>query len=296
MKVIVRCACAAGLFPALLLAGCSYLVPSKRKLPVPKAPAIVHTVTPEQLVASLNQRWESLEALTATVQIYATEYKTEQGEAKNYPSARASIVIAKPELLRVRGTYFGVMAFDLASNGTDFTLEIPSKNLVIQGSNKSKARSSNTWENLRPSFFFDAMVVREVGPDEHYFVTSDTETIEDPTKKHLYLVPEYILNINRVNPNSRNETPVRVVAFHRDDLMPYSQDIYNSQGELETQVIYQDYRKFNSIEYPSTITILSPLNGFKLVLTVESVHENMRLPGDEFQLQLPAGMKIQQLP
>ena len=296
MKAMVRCACAAGLFPILLLAGCSYLVPSKRKLPVPKAPAIVHTVTPDQLVASLNQRWVSLEALTATVQIYATEYKTAQGEAKNYPSARASIVISKPELLRVRGTYFGVMAFDLASNGSDFTLEIPSKNLVIQGANKSKASSSNTWENLRPSFFFDAMVVREVGPDEHYFVTSDTETVEDPTKKHLYSVPEYILNINRVNPNSRNETPVRVVTFHRDDLMPYSQDIYNSQGELETQVIYQDYRKFNSIQYPSTITIFSPLNGFKLVLTVESVHENMRLPADEFQLQLPAGMKIQQLP
>ena len=187
------------------------------------------------------------------------------------------------------------MAFDLASNGSNFTLEIPSKNLVIQGSNQSKATSNNTWENLRPSFFFDAMVVREVGPDEHCFVTSDTETIEDPTKKHLYLVPEYVLNINRVNPNSRIETPVRVVTFHRDDLLPYSQDIYNSQGELETQVIYQDYRKFNSIDYPSTITIVSPLNGFKLVQTVESVHENMKLPADEFQLQLPPGMKIQQL-
>ncbi|MGH9589249.1 MAG: hypothetical protein ACRD25_02595, partial [Terracidiphilus sp.] len=257
--------------------------------------AIVHTATPEQLVALLNQRWDSLNALTATAEIYATEFKTAQGEAKNYPSARASIVIAKPELLRVRGTYFGVMIFDLASNGETFTLQIPSKNLVIQGSNTSKGNSKNTWENLRPSFFFDAMVVREVGQDEHYFVTSDTETVEDPTKKHLYSVPEYILNINRVNPNSRSETPVRVVTFHRDDLLPYAQDIYNSKGELETEVIYQNYRQFNSIQYPSTVTIVSPQNGFKLVLMVESVHENMKLPADEFQLQLPPGMKIQQL-
>jgi hypothetical protein len=296
MKAFVRCACSASLFPILLLSGCSYLIPSKRKLPVPKAPPIVQTVTPEQLVARLNQRWDSMQALTATVEIYATEFKTEQGEAKNYPSARASIVIAKPELLRVRGTYFGVMIFDLASNGSHFTLEMPSKNLAIQGSNQSKGASSSTWENLRPSSFFDAMVVRGVGPDEHYFVTSDTETVEDSTKKHLNLVPEYILNINRVNPNSRNETPIRVVTFHRDDLLPYLQDIYNSQGELETQVSYQGYRSFNSIEYPSTITITSPLNGFKLVLIVESVHENMKLPADEFQLQLPAGMKTRQLP
>lgn len=295
MKLLARSACAAGLFPLLLFSGCSYLVPSKRKLPVPKAPSIVQTVTPEQLVARLNQRWDSLQALTATVEIYATEFKTEQGEAKNYPSARASIVISKPERLRVRGTYFGVMIFDLASNGSNFTLVIPSKNLAIEGSNKSKGRSGNTWENLRPPFFFNAMVVRNVEPDEHYFVTSDTETMEDPTKKHLYSVPEYILNINRVSPNSQNETPVRVVTFHRDDLLPYNQDIYNSQGELETQVSYQNYRKFNSIEYPSTISIASPLNGFRLVLTVENVHENMKLPADEFQLQLPPGMNIQEL-
>jgi outer membrane lipoprotein-sorting protein len=286
---------AAGLVPVLLLSGCSYLVPSKRRLPVPKAPALVHTVTPRQLVASLNERWEKLQALTATVEVYATEYKTEQGEAKNYPGARASIVIAKPQMLRVRGTYFGVMAFDLASNGDNFTLEIPSKNLVIKGSNTAKGTSKNTWENLRPGFFFNAMVVRGVEPDDHYFVTSDTETIEDPTKKHLYSVPEYILNINRVDPNSPIETPVRVVTFHRDDLLPYEQDIYNKQGEMETQVVYQDYRRFDSVQYPSTVTITSPINGFKLVMMVESVHENMKLPADEFQLQLPSGMKVQQL-
>lgn len=295
MKAIARSAAAAGLSSALLLSGCSYLVPSKRKLPVPKAPAIVHTLTPQELVAQLNKRWENLQALTATVEVYATEYKTQQGEAKNYPGARASIVISRPEMLRVRGTYFGVMAFDLASNGENFSLEIPSKNVVIKGSNTAKGTSPNTWENLRPGFFFNAMVVRGVQPDEHYFVTSDTETVEDPTKKHLFSVPEYILNVNRVDPHSPNETPVRVVTFHRDDLLPYEQDIYNQQGELETQVVYQDYRAFNSVQYPSTVTITSPINGFKLVMMVESVHENMKLPADEFQLQLPPGMKVQQL-
>jgi hypothetical protein len=295
MKAIPRFAGVTALGSILLLSGCSFVVPSKRRLPVPKAPAIVQPVTPEQLVARLNQRWDSLQALTATVEIYATEFKTEQGVAKNYPSARASIVIAKPEMLRVRGTYFGVMIFDLASSGNDFTMEIPSKNLAIKGSNASRGTSKNTWENLRPPFFFNAMVVRGVEPSEHYFVTSDTETVEDSTKKHLYLVPEYILNVNRVNPDSQSETPVRVVTFHRDDLLPYNQDIYNSHGELETQVTYDDYRSFDSIQYPTTVTIVSPLNGFKLVLMVESVHENMKLPRDEFELQLPSGMKIQQL-
>lgn len=296
MRTRARFACAAGLGLPLLLSGCSYLIPIKRKLPVPLAPAAVQAATPEQLVARLDDRWKNLSALTATVEIYATEYKTMQGEAKSYPSCRGYVVIGKPNRLRVLGTYFGVKIFDLATNGTDFTLEIPEKNLAIKGSNVAQARSKNTWENLRPPFFFDSMVVRGLEPDEHYFVTSETVTIEDPGKKHLYLMPEYILNINRVNPGTRSETPVRIVKFHRDDLMPYEQDIYNSKGELQTQVIYEGYRRYDSVTYPSTISIRSPLDGFKLVLSVISVHENMTLKADQFQLELPAGMKIQQLP
>ncbi len=296
MRTRARFAAAAGLMLPFLLSGCSYLIPTKRKLPVPLAPAVVQTVTPQELVARLDQRWNNLSALTATVEIYATEYKTMQGEAKNYPSCRGYVVIGKPNRLRVLGTYFGVKIFDLASDGKDFTLEIPGKDLAIKGSNVARAKSKNTWENLRPPFFFNAMVVRGVEPDEHYFVTSETVTMEDPAKKHLYLMPEYILNINRVNPGSRSETPVRIVKFHRDDLLPYEQDIYNSEGELQTQVTYDGYRMYDSVQYPSTISIRSPLDGFKLVLSVISVHENMTLKPDQFELQLPDGIKIQHLP
>lgn len=295
MRAGARMAAAVALALPLLLSGCSYLLPSKRKLPVPKAPTIVQTATPEQLVAHLDQRWNNLSALTATVEIYATEYKTMQGEAKTYPSCRGYVVIGKPDKLRVLGTYFGVKIFDLASNGKDFTLEIPEKNVALKGSNTAKGTSKNTWENLRPPFFFNAMVVRGVEPDEHYFVTSDTVTVEDPSKKHLYLVPEYILNINRVKPGTRSEIPVRIIKFHRSDLLPYEQDIYNEKGELQTQVTYAGYRYFGSVQYPSNITIHSPLDGFKLVLSVLSVHENMKLSADQFKLQLPSGIKIKHL-
>lgn len=296
MNMIRRSPVVLALALPFLLSGCTYLIPTRRKLPVPKAPALVQTVTPEQLVQRLDDRWNNLTALTATVEIYATEYKTMQGEAKNYPSCRGYVVLGKPDRLRVLGTYFGVKIFDLASDGSNFTLEIPEKNLAITGSNTAQAKSKNTWENLRPPFFYNAMVVRGLEPDEHYFVTSDTLTVEDPTKKHLYLVPEYVLNINRVNPDTRAETPVRIVRFHRDNLLPYEQDIFNSQGEPQTQITYDDYHNFDSVQYPTNITINSPLDGFKLVLNVLSVHENMPLKADQFELQLPPGIKTQHLP
>ena len=38
-------------------------------------------------------------------------------------------------------------------------------------------------------------------------------------------MPEYILNITRHAPNgSRRDKPVRVITFHRDDLLPSNQD------------------------------------------------------------------------
>src|SRR5208283_4164938 len=121
MRSVRRLVCAAALVSPLLLAGCN-IFPTTRHLPVPKAPSLVHTATPEELVKQLNQRWEALKTLTATVEIYTTGVKTEQGIATDYPSCRGFILMRKPQMLRVAGTYFGAKIFDMTSNGSQFTL------------------------------------------------------------------------------------------------------------------------------------------------------------------------------
>ncbi len=127
MKLHTRLARPAALALPLLLSGCSYFIPTKRHLPVPKAPPIVQTATPDQLVEQLNQRWNAMNTLTATVEIYATQTKSSEGLAQDFPSCRGYILMRKPKMLRVLGTYFGVKIFDMASDGDHFTLVIPSK-------------------------------------------------------------------------------------------------------------------------------------------------------------------------
>ena len=105
-------------------------------------------------------------------------------------------------------------------------------------------------ENMRPGFFFDAMVVRGLEPDDLYSVVADTETMEDAARKHLFTVPEYVLSISRRKSGQPELTPVRVVTFRRDDLMPYQQDIYDSEGNLETVVDYANYQDFGSAQVP----------------------------------------------
>ena len=280
----------------LLLSGCS-LLPMKRHLPVPKAPANVQTATPEELVEQVNRRWDNFKNLTATVEIQATMLKPQEGLATDYPSVRGWIVMEKPNHLRVAGQYLGIKAFDMASDGITFTLLVPTKNKAIQGPNTITKKSEKQFENIRPGFFFDAMIVRGVEPEDFYSETSDTETIEDAAKKHLFTMPEYVLNITRHAPNgSRRDKPVRVLTFHRDDLLPSNQDMYDSEGNLESQVTYSAYQSFGDSKYPTRVVIKRPLDGIQIVLTVEKVVNNQdHLPADEFSVKIPAGTQIQSL-
>jgi outer membrane lipoprotein-sorting protein len=294
MKMHARLACSAGLILPFLLSGCSYLIPTKRHLPVPKVPAIVETATPEDLVKQLNERWGAMQTLTATVEIYATETKSTEGLEKDYPSCRGYILMRKPKMLRVLGTYFGVKIFDMASDGNHFTLVIPSKNLAIEGSNTVTDKSATDWENLRPDFFLDAIGVRGLDPDDEYMVASDTETVEDAAKKHLYIEPEYVLSVMR-RKNAHENLPIRTVTFHRDDMLPYDQYVYNSDGELETQIFYTNYTTFSAGKYPSKVTIKRPKEGIQLVLSVERVEENVDLPPSQFDVKIPDGATIKTL-
>jgi outer membrane lipoprotein-sorting protein len=198
-------------------------------------------------------------------------------------------------MLRVVGQILGMRVFDMASDGKNFTLYVPSKSKAIEGANSLKKKSANAFENLRPGFFFDAMVVRGLEPEDLYSVVADSETVEDAARKHLLIVPEYVLSISRPKPGSRELTPVRVVTFDRDDLEPYQQDIYDSEGNLETQVFYAAYQDFEGSQYPSTIKIKRPLEGIQMVLTVEDVKENLPLADDQFVVKIPAGTKTQKV-
>ncbi len=271
-------------------------MPVTRKLPAPKLPSIEQTVAPEALVEKLDQRWAALDSLNASVEIQASVLKSKEGTAKDYPSIRGIILMLKPEMLRVYGRVpvLGTRAFDMVGDGKNFTTWIPSVNTAYKGSYTLTKKSSNPLLNLRPGFFRDALVVRGLEKDDEYMVTADTVTVEDALRKHLYSVPEYKLTIMRRKTGSPLLMPVRVVTFHRDDLLPYAQDLYDADGNLETQVTYSNYQDFGSTQYPSTIEIRRPMDELGVVLTVDKVTENS-LTSDSFELKITEGTKIQRL-
>ena len=58
----------------------------------------------------------------------------------------------KPKMLRVRGTYFGLTIFDMASDGSHFTLVIPIKNTAIEGSSTVTEKRQIRWRIFVPTF------------------------------------------------------------------------------------------------------------------------------------------------
>ena len=92
--------------------------------------------------------------------------------------------------------------------------------------------------------------------------------------------------------------PLRVIRFSRLNLLPIEQDSYNSAGDLEMQVQYGPYRDFSGFQFPSTIDINRPLDGYRIRLTVEKFVVNPTSPpvtDETFQLKIPKGTQVQKL-
>lgn len=277
--------------PLLLQSGCLF---TTRRLPKPRTPSVIQNASAEELVAQINKRWDDMQSLNITVEIQASVTKQKEGVARDYTSIRGHILMRKPEMVRVLGQVpvLGTRAFDMASDGRTFTLFIPSKEIAYKGSSTKTPKGTTGLENMRPTLFFDAMYVRGIGPNEEYTKTADMDTQEDPAKKHLLIIPEYILSVMRPRPDSRELQPLRVIHIHREDLLPYQQDLYDEHNNLDTVVTYGRYADYGDHKYPSTVTIRRPMEQYQVVLTVEKVTENMPLSDDQFQIKLPEGTKI----
>jgi hypothetical protein len=282
-----------------VLTGC---LSHTRKLQQPKLAGTVLNADALQLVEAVNHRYDQVNSLTATVDFAASVGGAHTGKQTDYTSFHGYILFRKPQMLRVLGLVpvLRTHAFDLASNGQSFTLLIPPKSRAIQGSNSVTTRAANPFENLRPDVFLDSILIRRIAPDWTVSLTNSTKL--EPQTKQLIETPQYDLTI--LKPGGRNpstglprvDKPLRVIHFSRINLMPTEQDIYNADGDLETQVVYGPYQHFNGIQFPGTITINRLLDEYKITLTVEKVTFNQPLPDEQFETKVPVGYKVQKMP
>jgi hypothetical protein len=260
-------------------------------------PSSVMTATADDLVKAVNSRCETIQSLSATVEFRATAGGAYSGKEKTFTSFNGYILLRKPESLRVIGLVpvLHTRAFDMASDGQNFKLWIPHENKVFEGSNTVTHESENALENFRPNVFSDSLLIHCIGPDDLVTLTSDTETKIDPKTKQLYVQADYDLSVLRRKENTQELIPMRVIHFNRVDLRPYGEDIYDSQGAIQTQAIYAPDQTFGTVRFPGTITIRRPLEQYQIVIAIQKLVTNLKLTDDQFEFKTPPGAIVQEL-
>jgi outer membrane lipoprotein-sorting protein len=289
---------------ALLLPVLTGCISHTKKLQQPILAGPVLDADVLDLVKGVNERYDKIQSLTATMDFNVSVGGVHKGKQTDYTSLRGFMLFRKPQMLRVliKVPVILTTAVDLASDGTDFKLLIPSKSRVIEGKNSVGKRSPTPLENLRPSVFVDSVLIHDISPDQIVSVIHESSTTLDLETKRLMELPQYDLTVMSGAPPISDKDiakvaePLRVIRFSRIDLLPVEQDIYNSAGDLETQVIYGPYKDFDGTKFPVTIDISRPLDEYRIRLSVEKLLINQPLPDKQFELTIPAGTKVQTIP
>jgi hypothetical protein len=276
------------------LTGCLW---HTRRVPRAKMPVNVLTATPQQLVQIIDQQYDAVNAMFAQVTFTATEGGSLKGSQKTIAPFSGYIFIRKPESLRVIG-YLPVVhtqAFDMASDGKTFRLWIPPRNEAVEGNNAVTQESANAFENMRPYMFVDSLLIPRIGPNDLLTVTGDSNTIVDPKTKKLEIEPEYLLTVESRQDNSSLLLVHRVIHFSRIDLRPSEEDIYDQNGQIQTQALYGPVQTYGTELFPGTITLRWPLQQQQILITVEKLKVNPPFNSQEFELKIPGGANVRVL-
>ena len=280
-----------------LLPGLSGCLRHTYRVQQPIMPAVVRDAAADQLVQVVNDENRRMQSLRASVGFQVSIGGERKGKVTDYNDFSGYILLREPEMLRVIGLLPVVhtTAFDLASDGQQFTLLVPHTNKAYTGSNAVTTPSANPIENLRPNIFFDTMILRSIAPDEVVIKTETTRTRTDPQTHKLMGLPEYELTVVRRKANSQELIPERRIHFDRTTLLPSGVDIYDETGAIQTQAIYGPYATYGDQRYPGTITIRRPIDEYQIVLSIQKLTVNQQLADNQFQRKVPEGYTIQKM-
>jgi hypothetical protein len=267
------------------LGGCGGSVKKTTNVPVTSRPVALEA-SEEQLLDRYNSMAKALQSLDATVELKPSTGTQYSGVINEYHEVKAFILASRPYNMRMIGQVpvVGKTVFDMASNGKDFEVSVPSKNKFLVGPVSLNRLSDKPIENLRPQHLVDALLWPEIHKEEVVL----PEEYNDETGRY------YVLTVLRGGYQSEI---LSKIWFNRADLHVSRLDSYGRKGALLSDVHYSDWQPPDNAssgidEYPRTIHIDRPHDDYRLDMTVDKITVNGALPTDRFQLEPPQGAEV----
>lgn len=297
---------ATGLFALIpSLTGC---LTHTQTVPKTRLPDIVYSNSLDQLLLQVADRYKSIQTATLFVEMSASTGGSREGKVTESLDFSGYIILQNPDHIRVllKVPVLGSRAMEMVSDGKAFKMVVPSKDCAIVGSDASLPTQKGLYA-LRPAVILDSLLVAPLTPGQDVSRTQDSRIIEAPKtkagifngsnlRKDLIQEPDYdILFLSQPQNNVANT--LRVIHIGRSNLLPYRQDIYNAEGQIETEADYSDYHRFGEINFPTKIVIQRKLDDLALTITVDTSKTNFNQPldADTFALSVPPGYAVQNM-
>jgi outer membrane lipoprotein-sorting protein len=267
-----------------------------RKVERVVSPVPLKTASQQDLIEYINREAAKIRTMQATVDIDTTVGGEKKGKVTEYQQIRGYVLARKPAMLRMIGLMPVVRnrAFDMVSNGAEFKLSIPPKNKFVTGRNDAgMPDAKQPLENLRPQHIYDALLLREIDPENEIAVLENDAEIVRDAKGHQVEQADYDLHVVRKGPQGWFLS--RRIIFSRSDLLPHRQLVYDERGNVATDARYEDYRDFDGVGFPYQIEIRRPQEEYDIVLTMVKLQLNVKLTDDQFVLEKPPGAEVVRL-
>jgi hypothetical protein len=278
---------AAGVFLSLLPSDCFV-----RRRPIPAAQKRPASPLLAFSQADLLARVHAVSDPVQRFLIRATLSPSVESENKklvtDYATIDAYILYERPDSIRVVGQdpLVNSTIFDMTSAGREFRLHIPTRKRFVIGDNQAPASSKNKLENLRPSAFLDAMILRPPGESTEFSLVQDGAD-ETP--------PRYTLLVAGGDP--KKPRLLRSFAFNPYTLEITGQKIFNPSGTVASIVTYANWKNFGGIPFPSDMEIRRPQESYEVQIGVLEMKMNSAsVTPDKFVLNQPAGTTLWRLP
>ena len=277
----------------LPLSGCLF---RSRKVERQFSTVPLQTATQQQLVDAIDAQAAKIQTMQATVDIDTSVGGENQGKVTDYKEIRGYVLARKPAMLRLVGLMPIVRnrAFDMVSDGKEFKLWIPPKNRFVTGRNDVETSNpKQPLESVRPQNLYEAILIREIDPENEIAVLENGyETVVD-SKKHRVEQPDYEIVV--VKKGKKAWFLSRKIIFSRTDLKIHRQFMYDENGNLATDVRYGEYKDYDGINFPVQTEIERPQEEYDITLNIVKLEFNKPLTDDQFALEQPPGAEVVRL-
>lgn len=283
---------------------CGCAVSHKTVVPPAQAPAALQTATQEQLVERYNNLAQGIQSINAGVTMKLTAGSAYSGVIEQYHEVNGFIVAARPADIRVIGQAPVVSKdiFDMVSDGSTFSIYIPSKHKFIVGPANLERRAEKPIENLRPQHLLDALFMPEI-PKTIVLVEEASEGA----------ARYYVLTVVRVGTQQKpsgssvsaggkpgeivqkvwlNREIAEKIWFDRTDLHVARIENFGSGGKVASDVGYADWQPVGDKSYARTISVTRPGDDYQLQIEIKKLTVNEPTKPEQFILAQPPGTDL----